>query len=91
MPANLYASYIGSTHVTLNWVKSTDNVAVKMYLIERCQGSACTNFVQVATSTSSYWRNGGLITGTTYRYRVRAMDAAGNRSSYSNELSVTTK
>jgi PKD repeat protein len=88
-PAKLYASSVRSSRLTLSWVKSTDNVAVKAYLIERCQGSACTNFAQIATATSPNCRNGGLSAGTIYRYRVRAVDAAGNRSGYSNEVSVT--
>jgi hypothetical protein len=63
---------------------STDNVGVIGYLIERCQGSACTSFSQVGTSTSPSYSDTGLTAGVNYSYRVRASDAANNLSPYSN-------
>ena len=61
-----------------------------MYRVERCQGANCTNFVQVATSTGTSFSNTGLASNTTYRFRVRTADAAGNVSTYSNITSAKT-
>ena len=74
----------------LGWTASTDNVGVTGYRIERCQGSGCTTFTQIGTSSVTSYSSNGLLSGTTYRYRVRAADAAGNLSGYSNVVSVTT-
>jgi hypothetical protein len=89
-PTNASATATGNTQITLIWGASSDNVAVSSYLVERCQGAACTNFVQIATVQGSPFNNAGLAPGTTYRYRVRASDAAGNKSPYSNEATATT-
>ena len=60
------------------------------YRVERCQGASCTSFVQIATPTGTTFSNTGLAAGTTYRYRVRAIDAAGNLSGYSTIATATT-
>jgi hypothetical protein len=41
--------------------------------------------------TQTSFSNNGLTSGTTYQYRVRAYDAAGNLSGYSNLASATTE
>src|SRR5205823_4762098 len=78
------------TQVNLTWTASTDNVGVTGYMIERCQGTGCSNFAQIGTSTTASYSNTGLAEATSYSYRVRATDAAGNLSSYSNASSSTT-
>jgi hypothetical protein len=61
------------------------------YRIERCTGSACTTFAQIATTSgATTFANSGLIASTSYSYRVRATDAAGNLSAYSNTAAATT-
>jgi chitodextrinase len=89
-PANLAGTATSSTQINLNWTASTDNIGVTGYRIERCTGSSCTNFAQLATSSSPTFSNTGLLPGTTYGYRVRAADAAGNLSNYSNTVAITT-
>jgi concanavalin A-like lectin/glucanase superfamily protein len=59
------------------------------YAVERCQGTTCTNFVQMATLTGTTYSDTGLLPASTYRYQVRATDAAGNFSGYSNIASAT--
>ena len=66
------------TRIDLNWTASTDNVGVSGYRVERCQGAGCTNFAQVGTPTATTYSDTGLAPSTTYRYQVRAVDAAGN-------------
>jgi chitodextrinase len=89
-PTNLTATAISASQINLSWTASTDNVGVTQYLVERCQGAGCTTFAQIGTSTGTTFNNTGLTAGTSYSYRVRATDAAGNLSPYSNVASATT-
>ena len=90
-PASLTATAASSSAINLSWSASTDNKGVTGYRVERCQGSGCSNFVQTATSTGTTYGDSGLSANTSYSYRVRATDAAGNLSGYSNTGSATTK
>jgi YD repeat-containing protein len=86
-PGGLIATGSSGTtgsQITLTWTASTDNVGVSGYLLERCQGSGCSNFAQVASSSTSGYTDGTVIASSPYSYRVRASDAVGNLSSYSN-------
>ncbi|MEP7305203.1 MAG: LamG-like jellyroll fold domain-containing protein, partial [Acidobacteriota bacterium] len=88
-PTNLTATSL-SGPVNVSWTFSTDNVSVTGYRVERCQGVSCTTFVPIATTTAASYSDIGLATGTTYRYRVRAVDPSGNLSGYSNVATATT-
>jgi chitodextrinase len=89
-PSNLVATAVSGTQINLSWTASTDNVGVTGYLVERCQGVGCTDFAQVATPANTTYNDTGLAADTDYNYQVRATDAAGNLSPYSNEASATT-
>jgi fibronectin type 3 domain-containing protein len=89
-PTNLTATAISQSQINLSWTASTDNVGVTGYLVERCTGAGCANFTQVATPTSTSYSDGTLSASTAYSYRVRAADAAGNLSTYSNVAATTT-
>jgi len=89
-PANLMATATLATSINLTWTASTDNVGVTQYKVERCQGAACANFSQIATPAANTFNDTGLTASTAYSYRVRAADAAGNNSAYSNVFSTTT-
>ena len=89
-PTGLNATAVSSTQVNLGWTASTDNVGVTEYRVERCAGSGCTNFVQVGTPTGTSFNDTGRSPSTTYRYQVRAADAAGNLSPYSTIATATT-
>jgi hypothetical protein len=90
-PTNLIATAISSSQINLSWTASTDNVGVTGYRVERCQGSGCSNFSQIATPIGTSYSDTGLSASTTYSYRVRGTDAAGNLSSYSSTASATTQ
>ena len=90
VPSNPAAAANGSSAINLNWTGSTDNVGVAGYRVERCLGASCTSFAQVATPTSTSFADSGLTAGTAYRYRLRAVDAAGNLSGYSAVASAST-
>ena len=89
-PGGLSATAAGATQINLAWSASTDNVGVTGYRVERCTGSSCSSFTQIATPTTTSYSDTGRTASTTYRYRVRAADAAGNLSSYSSTASATT-
>ena len=89
-PSNLTATAASASQINLAWTASTDNVGVTGYLVERCSGAGCTNFAQIGTPTSTSFSDTGLTANTSYSYRVRATDAAGNLSAYSNIASATT-
>ena len=89
-PTGLTATPAGPNQVNLAWTASTDNVGVTGYRVERCQGSGCTTFAQIATPTTPNHSDTGVVPSTTYRYRVRATDAAGNLGGYSTVVTATT-
>src|SRR5712672_644241 len=90
-PTSLAAAATSSTQVNLTWGASTDNVAVTGYFVERCTGTNCSSFVQVGVAGTTNFSDTGLIASTSYSYRVRAKDADGNASGYSNTSSATTQ
>src|SRR5207244_2830414 len=89
-PSSLSATAPAATQINLTWTASTDNVGVTNYLLERCQNAGCSNFTQIATPSVASYSDTGLTSGTSYSYRVRATDAAGNFSGYSNTATATT-
>src|SRR5262245_27756330 len=89
-PANLQPTASSNTQVGLVWTASTDNIGVAGYQVDRCVGSGCATFAQVATVTVATFSDSGLLSGTSYGYRVRATDTSGNLSGYSSIAYVTT-
>jgi len=84
-PANLTAVAVDPATIGLTWTGSTDNVGVVGYKVAR-------NGQHVATlySTETSYVDSGLDAGMTYSYQIRAFDAAGNNSSWSNVASAST-
>ncbi len=89
-PTSLTATAVSASQINLAW---TDNATNEQgFKIERCAGSGCSNFSEIATvgaNVTSY-SNTGLSASTTYTYRVYAYNAAGS-SAYSNTYSATTQ
>ena len=88
-PTALIATAASGTQINLTWAASTDNVGVTSYMVERCGGTGCSSFAQIGTSATTSYSDSGLTSGTAYTYRIRATDAAGNLSGYSNLASAT--
>ncbi|MDY8135360.1 endonuclease [Aquimarina sp. 2201CG5-10] len=84
VPGSLIASDTTETSTELSWSASTDNVAVTGYDIYR-NGSLLT------TITTTSYTVSGLTSDTSYSFYVRAKDAAGNVSSNSNTVNITTQ
>ena len=77
-PATLAATATSGTSIDLSWSAATDNTAVTGYSRRALLGTGCTSFTQIAAPTGTTYDDTGLVASTTYRYRVRATDAAGN-------------
>jgi chitodextrinase len=90
VPGTPAPTVISSTQVRLTWTTATDNFGVTGYVLERCQGAGCADFAPIATPSAASFVDTGLSAATTYVYRVRATDAAGNLSDHSGEASATT-
>jgi len=86
-PGGLTVTGHTSNSVALAWNASTDNVGVTGYRILQVSGSTST---QVGTTSATSFTVTGLGASTAYTFAVVALDAAGNVSGPSNQVSVTT-
>ncbi|WP_250434444.1 endonuclease [Hanstruepera flava] len=82
-PTNLVASNPTDNTIDLNWTASTDNVAVASYDIY-VDGNNTFN-----TNTTSFTVT-GLTPDTNYCFTIKAKDATGNESGFSNQDCETT-
>jgi chitodextrinase len=83
IPGRLTAT-AGAKKIVLAWTASSDNIGVTGYEVWR--GTKLLN----KTSATTY-SNGGLITGNSYSYTVRAYDAKGNFSAFTAAVVATSK
>lgn len=83
-PTNLSATASSPQQVQLTWTPSTDNVGVTGYSIYR-DGAL---LAMIGPMTS--YNDPTVQPGTTYSYRVRAHDAAGNTSGLSSAATIST-
>ena len=88
-PANLTATALTRSSIRLTWTNGSANQTEVR--IERCQGTGCTDFAQIAAvaGIATTYTNSGLAANTTYRYRVRAYNSGGN-SPFSNIAAAKT-
>ncbi|RJR22585.1 MAG: DUF2341 domain-containing protein, partial [Nitrospiraceae bacterium] len=91
-PTVLTATRISEVQINLSWTdNSNDETGFK---IERCAGSGCSDFAQIATvgNNVTTYSNTGLAYSTLYTYRVRAYKTAtcGWDTAYTNESSAST-
>ena len=82
-PGKLEATSPSETEVVLEWKAATDDVGVAAYEISR--GDAALGHTQGLRAGDT-----GLRAGTQHCYRVRAIDAAGNKGQPTQDACVTT-
>jgi len=82
-PLNLVSYETTQTTTDLSWTASTDNIGVKNYSIYQDE-------VNVSTTQNTSFTISGLNANTTYSFKVKANDNAGNTSDFSNSVSATT-
>ncbi|WP_344481295.1 GH12 family glycosyl hydrolase domain-containing protein [Nonomuraea monospora] len=87
-PGTPSAANVTSSGATLTWAASTDNVGVTGYDVMRATGDT---FTRVGGGSATSFTDTGLSPSTTYRYRIRARDAAGNVSPDSAIVTLTTQ
>jgi hypothetical protein len=76
-PTGLVATTTSALQITLRWSDVAGDAGVR---VERCAGSACTNFSvvgQVAGNVATFVDT-GVTAATLYRYRVHAFNAGGD-------------
>lgn len=82
-PTGLSSANVTGTSATLSWTAASDNVGVNEYEIFNGASS-------IGTTANTSFNITGLTNGQTYSMTVKAKDAAGNVSSASTALSITT-
>ncbi len=87
-PSNLVASATSASQVSLSWADNSNNETGFNIYRKTGSGGTYARISQVGAGVTSY-ANAGLVSATTYFYRVRAVNSAGS-SAYSNEASATT-
>jgi fibronectin type 3 domain-containing protein len=84
-----FASNITSANVDLVWTDVADNELG--YEIERCDGQTCEDYALLETlaAGATTYRDLSAVIDTTYRYRIRAVNASGE-SDYAATVTVST-
>jgi len=83
VPASLTATVVSSSQINLDWIASTDNVAIAGYIVFR-------NDFPVAFRTADAFVDTGLSANTQYTYTVKAVDTSFNLSDASLAVDATT-
>ncbi|MBD5801452.1 hypothetical protein AZOA_08660 [Azoarcus sp. Aa7] len=87
---NLAASSSVRRRIDLGWTNTATNAT--SITVERCLGSGCTNFAAVSllAPTASRWTDATVKSRSTYSYRLRASNSAGD-SPYSNTATARAR
>ncbi|MDQ2085630.1 PKD domain-containing protein [Herbivorax sp. ANBcel31] len=82
-PTGLNVTSRTDVSISIEWNASSDNVGVTGYEIYR-------DGEYLDSTVDTFYSDEGVSPGISYRYTVRAKDAAGNFSSYSRALVIST-
>ncbi len=83
IPDGLSVSNVTTSSLSLSWNAATDNIGVTGYDVY--QGNSL-----IASTSSTTTNVTGLAANTTYSFRIKAKDAAGNTSDFSTAVNATT-
>jgi len=86
-PTNLTATAASSTQINLTWTNTSTATNVT---VERSADNVTFVLINTLAGTAQSYSDTGLTPSTTYWYRVRAANSAGN-SPYSNTATTTTQ
>jgi hypothetical protein len=88
VPSNLKITGTTTINISLNWKASTDNIAVAGYDVHYTEANSSNAQVRPVSGTNV--KLTGLTPNLQYSIKVRAKDAAGNKSAYSSsQIQVT--
>jgi predicted phage tail protein len=78
-------------NITLTWRAPATGTPAASYIIQSCSGPTnCTNFTQLATTTSLTYTVRNVNRGTPFSFRVQSVSASGVKSiAFSNVFGVT--
>ena len=82
VPLNVAAIGVTASSAEIAWIASSDNVAVRNYLVYR-------DGAYIGWTNGTSYLDSGLVAGQTYQYTVRAVDTSENRSDASAPVAVT--
>lgn len=88
-PSDLTATPVNTTRINLSW---TDNTSGETgFKIERCTGSGCADFTEIATVGTNVrtYSDTTVCNSTTYNYQVKAYKSGEWETDYSNIASAT--
>ena len=86
-PSNLVVTALSSSAIGLSWEDNADNET--NFQIERKTGGGAFSAIATVNVNTTSYTDSGLEANTSYSYRVRAQNAAGN-SGYTNTATATT-
>src|SRR3712207_5134559 len=81
-PTSLAVTSAASTQINVTWGAAA---GASRYQVERAATKAGP-FAVVGNPTANSFADTGVAAGSTYVYRVRAIDSLGNKSAYSNTV-----
>lgn len=89
-PTSLAASSTLRRRIDLSWSNTSTNAT--SITVERCTGTACTGFAAISrlSATTTSWSDLAVKSKSTYSYRLRASNTAGN-SDYSNTATAKAR
>jgi len=79
---------MGQTTLKMKWTAATDNIAVVNYYV--WQTVPTLELKATLNASTLAYEVTGLTADTDYKFRLKADDAAGNMSNYSNEITCKT-
>lgn len=88
-PTDFSAEIVDDATVALSWSPATDNIGVKGYELDRSKGKEKWEPLGGGVLQDLLYSDTSIQFETTYNYRVRAIDEAGNASKYAT-VSATT-
>ena len=85
-PQNL-SGYSDGSNIYLDWDDNTESDLNNYWVYRAIPGLAWNNYAYRGKTISNY-TDGGVSLGTTYSYRISAVDNSSNESSYSNVVNI---
>nr|WP_121272120.1 Ig-like domain-containing protein [Pedobacter schmidteae] len=89
VPAGLAAT-AGDTQIVLNWTAGGETDLAKYRILSGTVAAPGTTLIDIPAGTTTY-THAGLTNGTTYYYRIQAIDQAGNASGLTADVSAVPK